>query len=130
VSAQRDGEDVQMRVGSELGHAWYQDVLTVPSRSTRTLEIVTARSDAWQGNSTGGIYRLRILPQTTVRPTHVKVSISAPAGTRIAWTSEPMVVTGSTAVWEADPRAPVTLEVRFGAPIPLGWWRNLTRPLT
>ncbi len=129
VRAERDGKDVELRVGSELGHPWYQDVVTVPSRSTSTLEMVTARHEVWQGNSTGGIYRVRIMPQTTVQPTHVTVTIEAPGGTHIAWTSEPMNVSGGTAVWEGDPAAALTLQVRFGAPIPLGWWRNLTRPL-
>lgn len=130
VSAQRDGEDVKLRVGEELGHHWYQDVMVVPSRTSSSLRIVTSRGDAWQGNSTGGTYALRILPQTTVKTTHVRVKIHAPAGTRISWTSEPMDVQGGAATWEGDPRGPLTLEVRFGAPIPLSWWRNLTRPLT
>lgn len=128
--AQRDGRDQKLRVGSELGYAWYQDVMVVPAGSTGTLSMVTSREDAWRGNNTGGSYRLRILPQTTVRPTPIEVTIQSPAGTRIGWTSEPMRVEGSTATWRGEPRGPVTLEVRFGAPIPLGWWRNLIRPLT
>ena len=91
--------------------------------------MITTREDAWRGNSTGGSYRLRILPQTTVRPTPIQVTIQAPSGTRIGWTSEPMEVDGATAVWSGEPRGPITLEVHFGAPIPLGWWRNLIRPL-
>ncbi len=128
--AQRDGKDAQLRVGSELGHAWYQDVMVVPAGTTRTLHMVTSRNDAWSGNDTGGSYRLRILPQTTVHPTSFRATIHAPGGTRISWTSEPMQVNGATAVWSGQPRGPVTLEVRFGATIPLSWWRNLIRPLT
>ena len=130
TQAQRDGREKKLRVGSELGYAWYQDVMVVPSGSKGTLRMVTSRENAWRGNGTGGSYRLRILPQTTVRPTPIQVAIQAPAGTKIGWTSEPMEVAGSTAIWRGEPRGPVTLEVRFGAPIPLGWWRNLLRPLT
>lgn len=129
-AAKRDGRDIELRVGSELGYAWYQDVMVVPAGSTGTLQLVTSRDGAWLGNNTGGSYLLRILPQTTVHPTTYRVTIQAPSGTQISWTSEPMDVEGGTAIWNGEPRGPITLEVRFGAPIPLSWWRNLTRPLT
>jgi len=129
VSAQRNGADVGMRVGSELGYPWYQDFFTIPAGTTGTLEVVTSRQDVWQGNSSGGTYTLSVLPQTTVKPTTLHVTIHAPAGTRIAWTSEPMQVDGGTASWTGQPQGPLTLEVRFGAPMPLGWMRDVGRLL-
>lgn len=128
IQAVRDGKDVKLRVGSELGYPWYQDVMRVPSRTSGSLTVVTSRTGVWDGNSTGGDYRLRILPQTTIEPTQITVTIQAPPGTRISWTSEPMDVRGDTAVWHGTPAGPVSLEVHFGAPAPLSWWRNLTRP--
>ncbi len=127
VRAARNGKPVELRVGSEIGRPWYQDFFTTPAGTTGTLQIVTSRTGVWAGNSTGGVYRLRILPQTTVKPTRVSVSIHAPAGTRVSWTSEPMSIQGGTATWEGTPQGPMTLEVRFGASIPLSWWRDLTR---
>jgi Protein of unknown function (DUF4012) len=129
VSAQRNDKSVSMRVGSELGYPWYQSFFTVPSRTTGTLKVVTSRTNVWTGNSSGGSYRLRILPQTTVKPTEVSIAIHAPAGTHVTWSSEPMTLDGSTATWQGTPTAPLTLEVRFGAPVPLSWWRNLSRHL-
>lgn len=130
VSAQRNGSDVEMRVGSELGYPWYQDFFATPAGDTGVLKIVTSRQDAWQGNSSGGTYSLRVLPQTTAKPTKIMVTIHAPAGTRITWTSEPMEVDGGTAVWSGEPQGPQTLEVRFSAPIPLRWARDAGRAIS
>jgi hypothetical protein len=127
VRAAHDGKPVSLRVGSELGRPWYQYVSVTGAGTTGTLQIVTSRTGVWAGNSTGGVYRLRILPQTTVQPTKITVSIHAPAGTRVSWTSEPMTIKGGTASWAGTPQGPVTLEVHFGASIPLSWWRDLTR---
>jgi hypothetical protein len=129
VSAQRDGADVGLRVGSELGYPWYQDFFTIPAGSTGTLKMVTSRQGVWQGNSSGGTYALTVLPQTTVKPTKIRVTIHAPSGTRIGWTSEPMEIDGGTAVWTGEPQGVLTLEVRFGAPVPIRWLRDIGRLL-
>jgi hypothetical protein len=129
VSAQRNGADEAMRVGSELGYPWYQDFYATPAGRTSDLKIVTSRQNAWQGNSSGGTYSLRVLPQTTAKPTRFIVTIHAPAGTRITWTSQPMEVDGGTAVWTGEPEGPMTLDVRFAAPIPLRWVRDAARAL-
>ena len=129
VSAQRNGQDVGLRVGSELGYPWYQDFFTIPAGQTGTLNVVTSRQGVWDGNSSGGTYALTVLPQTTIKPTKMRITIHAPAGTRIGWTSEPMEVDGGTAVWTGEPQGPVTLEVRFAAPVPLRWLRDGSRLL-
>lgn len=129
IEAQRNGEDRGMRVGSELGFPWYQDFFTIPSGETGTLRLVTRREGVWRGDSSGGSYRLTLLTQTTVKPTEVSVTIHAPEGTRITWTSEEMSVDGATAVWRGTPGPRLDLQVRFSAPLPLRWWRNATRGL-
>ncbi|MGZ5328466.1 MAG: DUF4012 domain-containing protein [Actinomycetota bacterium] len=128
-SAERNGEQRTMRVGSELGFPWYQDFFTIPSGETGTLRLVTKRAGVWQGNSSGGSYRLTMLTQTAARPTEVSVTIHAPEGTRITWTNEDMAVDGGTAVWRGTPGPRLELEVRFSAPAPLRWWRNAVRLL-
>jgi hypothetical protein len=129
IGAQRNGTDEGLRVGSELGYPWYADFYATPAGQTSDLKVVTSRQNAWEGNSSGGSYSLRLLPQTTAKPTRFIVTIHAPAGTRITWTSEPMQVDGGTAVWTGEPQGPMTLEVRFAAPIPLRWVRDATRAL-
>jgi hypothetical protein len=83
----------------------------------------------WQGNGSGGIYRLVFLGQPTIQPTDLRVSITSPPGTDVVWTNEPMALDGPTAVWQGTTTARTMLEVRFRAPLPLRWWRDVVRPL-
>jgi hypothetical protein len=119
---------VDVAPGIENGVAWYRDYRTIPSGKTGTFQISTHTTGVWSGNSSGGTYRLTFFGQPTIDPTTVDVSITAPDGTRIAWTSEPMTVDGSTATWSGDPASELTLVVRFRAPLPLRVVRDLTRP--
>jgi hypothetical protein len=129
ISATRDGDDLPLRVGSELGLPWYQDFAVTPAGEETVWSVVTKRVGVWQGNSSGGIYRLTVLPQTTPRPTEFVVTIHAPAGTSVTWTNRPMEVDGGTATWRGTPSSVTDLVVSFRAPLPLRWWRNAVRLL-
>jgi hypothetical protein len=130
ASATRDGKSVSVATGSENGVPWLQDYRTIPAGSTGTLSVVWRSSDVWSGNSSGGSYQLTLLGQTTIRPTDVSVTIQAPSGTHIVWTSTPMAVDGGTATWRGSPSSALTLEVRFQAPLPLRWSRDVSRPIS
>lgn len=129
LEATRDGEPIGVVSGSEAGLDWYRDYRTIPAGQTGTLALSWRTEGVWEGNSSGGRYRLTLLGQPTLRPTEVTVTITAPAGTTIAWTSEPMSVTRDTATWHGELESTRELEVRFQAPVPLRWWRNVTRTL-
>jgi hypothetical protein len=129
IEATRDGVDIAMRVGEELGRPWYQDFYTTPGGATSILNIATRRHGVWTGNSSGGTYRLVILPQTTIDPTHVEVRIRPPSGTDIVSTSETMQLQDGEAIWRGEPEGSMELVVRFRAPLLLRWWRNAIRPL-
>ncbi|MGZ8631433.1 MAG: DUF4012 domain-containing protein [Actinomycetota bacterium] len=129
IQATRNERNVGLRAGEELGHAWYQDFYATHGGDTTTLSIVTRRADVWQGNSSGGTYRVVVLPQTTVQPTETTIEVVAPGGTRVTWTSEPMSIDGDRAVWAGVPEGRTVLVVRFRAPAPVRWWRNLVRAL-
>jgi hypothetical protein len=57
------------------------------------------------------------------------VTIHAPSGTHVVWTSEPMTIDGDVATWTGTPAAAVDLSVRFEASLPLRIVRDLTRPI-
>jgi hypothetical protein len=128
IDAGADGEPVTLDVGSEAGVPWFRDFATIPSGSQRWLEVTTHTQGVWEGNGSGGVYRLTVLGQTTIRPTQVRIRIQAPTGTEISWTSDDMTIDGNAAMWEGDGRPRLELEVRFSAPTTLRWWRNVTRP--
>ena len=129
ADATRDGRPTSLRVGSELGLPWYQDYVTIPSDAQYDLKVRTAAEGVWRGNSSGGTYRLTFLGQTTIRPTDVQITVHAPAGTAITWTSQPMHVDGGTATWSGTPGPRLQLDMSFRAPLPLRLWRDLARTL-
>ena len=129
VEAHRNDRPIGLTPGEELDRPWFQDFFTTPGGDETTLSIVTHRDDVWQGNSSGGTYRLIVLPQTTVKPTETTIEIEAPAGTNVTWTSERMTIDGSRAVWTGVPQGRTEIVVRFRAPAPIRWWRNAVRAL-
>jgi hypothetical protein len=129
TGAARDGAPVSVATGSELGLTWYRDYRPIPAGETGTLAVSWHGRDVWHGNGSGGSYRLVFLGQPTIQPTDLRVSITSPPGTNVVWTSEPMALDGRTAVWQGTPEARTTLEIRFRAPLPLRWWRDVLRPL-
>ena len=106
-----------------------QDYRTIAANDQGQLSLTWRARDVWEGNSSGGSYTLTYAGQSTIRPTDVRVTIHAPPGTDIIWTSEPMAIEGGTATWEGSPASGQTLEVRFRAPLPLRYLRDVTRPV-
>jgi len=127
AGAERDAREIKVREGLEGGRRFYYDFGRLQAGGTSTFRTVTKRVGTWQGDLSSGSYRLTILPQTTIIPTQFAVRIVAPEGTNIVWASEPLEVAGGTATWAGVvPDGPLTLEVRFQAPVPARWWRNVT----
>jgi hypothetical protein len=126
--ADRDGQPIEVAAGSEKGVAWLRDYRTIGAGTTGTLSLAWRSAGVWSGSSSGGSYRLTVRGQPTARPTQMTVTIHAPAGTDIVWTSEPMAVDGGTAIWTGTPSGATDLMVRFQAPLPLRIVRDLTRP--
>ena len=129
LTATRDGTDVALATGSENGIPWLADYGTIPAGGEGTLALTWRADDVWEGNGSGGRYDLTFFGQPTVQPTDLHVTIHTPAGTDVIWTSEAMAVDGDTASWEGSPSSRTTLSVRFRAPLPLRYLRNVTRPI-
>ncbi len=126
VSARRDGEEIALRAGTELGHPFFRDYFGTPRGATSELEVTLYRPGAWRGGPTGGTYRLRLLAQHTLRPTRVSIEIRAPAGMRFTSASPGVAFDGATARWSGSPRRVLELELRFAPPLLDRWWRALT----
>jgi HAMP domain-containing protein len=128
VESLAEGEEIELAAGSEGGVPWFRDFATIPRGETRTLELTTRTEAVWDGNGSGGSYRITVLGQTTIRPTELRLRIVPPTGTDIVWTSEEMTIDEGAATWVGEAPSRLDLEVRFRAPLPLRWWRNVLRP--
>ncbi|MBI2237913.1 MAG: DUF4012 domain-containing protein [Actinobacteria bacterium] len=128
--AERNGREVEVGSGTDLGHPFFQDYFKVPSGRSADLALSWSLSDAWEGNSSGGTYRLTILSQTPVRPIDLRVEVRAPEGMRVVRMSDPMRLEGDAAVWEGNPARRLELEVAFRPPLLVRLWRDFTRFLS
>ena len=54
------------------------------------------------------------------------MTVVAPPGSRIVWTSEPMAVEDDTATWTGTLDGDTALEMRFRTTFLTRWWRSLT----
>jgi Protein of unknown function (DUF4012) len=129
TSSERDGTRVPLTAGSELGIPWFRDYTTIPSGETGSWSLDWHTSGVWDGNSSGGTYRLTYLGQPTIRPTTLDLRVQAPPGTRVVWTNVPMTLDGGVATWEGTPQPRAVFVVRFRAPLPLRLLRDVTRPV-
>jgi hypothetical protein len=123
----RQGHPTRLKSGSELGHPFFQDYFRIPSGATSSSAYRMSVPGAWEGNSSGGSYRLSFANQVTIRPTHLSISVQAPPGMHVTDTSVPMEVDGGLAVWEGVPGRRLDLRVDFQPSLPLRLWRDVGR---
>ncbi len=126
IQARRDGAETLVNTGTENGMVFFRDYRPIPAGGEGTYGVSWHTRDVWTGDTWDGRYRLTIAGQTTIVPTEMTVSITAPPGAMIAWTSEPMEVEGDVAVWSGTPGPSTVLEIRFRSAFPTRWWRTLT----
>jgi hypothetical protein len=113
VRAEREGEPVSLREGSELGYRLYRDYFTIPSGEDRTLTVTTESRGAWTGDASAGSYRLTVVGQTTIRPTVVTVVIRAPLGMRFTSSSDDVVLERDRATWTGVLGDELRIELSF-----------------
>ena len=128
--AEIDGTPIPVRTKVDLGLRYFQHYYAIPSGQQRTLRVSWEDPDAWDGNSSGGVYRMTFTNQVTIRPAHVRIRIDPPAGMDVVSVSSPMRVVEGSAVYEGVPGSRLDLEVTFAPPTPVRLWRNVTRFLT
>ena len=112
TGSQEDGRDLVLETHREFGLPVYAGFLHVKAAQTKRIQLAFQMRDAWQGDRTGGTYRLRLQGQPSL-PTTATVSIRVPQGMGIAWTNVPMHVEGGVATWRGSLQGSQDLEVRF-----------------
>ena len=125
-----DGAPVQAGTRADLGVRYVQRYFAIQSGRERTLQVSWATPRAWEGNSSGGVYRMTFANQVTIRPAYVRIRIDPPAGMHIVSVSDPMRVVDGSAVYEGVPGSRLDLEVAFAPSLPDRLWRNVARFLT
>jgi uncharacterized protein DUF4012 len=110
--ATKDGTDTILEAHRERGHAVYAGFLEMKPSQSRRVALSLDLPRAWAGDHAAGSYRLRVQGQTTLA-TRATVTIRAPQGMAIAWTSVPMRVQGGVATWQGPLAGTKDFEVRF-----------------
>ena len=127
LAASRDGRVTKVASGTEGDLSWYRDYRKIPAAATGALSVTWRAHRVWEGNTSGGVYRLTFLGQVTLRPTPLRISVTLPPGTRAVWSNLPIRSDGNTAVWQGTVQPRMYLEIRFQAPTLTRWWRNTDR---
>jgi hypothetical protein len=125
-SATRNDEPVELSRYRMDGYPYFEDYVRTASGATASISADLVLTQAWDGDDRGGTYRLSFIRQTTVRPTTVRVSISAPDGMRFTSWDDRLSLDGDRLVYEGTPSGDLDLEASFAPPLPLRIWRTLT----
>jgi hypothetical protein len=128
--AELDGRAQDLQTGLERGYRYYRGEIRVPSGRTGTFRTDLDLPTAWDGNSSGGTYRLTFLNQTTIQPTDVRIEIRVPDGMEVRSMSGVLRREGDAVVYEGTPGRMLELEVSFSPSLPTRMWRNVTRVFT
>jgi hypothetical protein len=125
--AELDGTPTDVQTGVDLGVRYLRHYYAIPSGEERELGLVWDDPAAWEGNSSGGVFRMTFANQVTVRPTTLEIRIEPPEGMEITSATAPLTVREGAAVYNGEAGARLDLEVEFGPSLPVRVWRNTLR---
>ena len=128
--ARMNGAPVEVATDVDLGIRYVQHYYSIRSGEQKTLFLSWDDPSAWEGNSSGGIYRMTFTNQVTIRPATLDLLIEPPDGMRIVSVEPPLRIVGGAAVYQGEPGPRLDVEIEFGPPLPARLWRNVTRFLT
>ncbi len=123
-------EPIEGSFRSDLGIRYFQRYFSILSGGEATLRLSWDDPQAWEGNSSGGIYRMVFTNQVTIRPATLNLRIEPPEGMQIASVSSPLEIVDGAAVYVGEPGARLDVMVDFRPELPVRLWRNVTRFLT
>jgi hypothetical protein len=125
-----DGEAIDTGLHEELGHPYLATYQRIAPGAISELRERLSLPEAWQGNSSGGTYRLHVAAQPSINHDRVRVNVVLPPGMQATEASPEFDLEGDRAVYEGVPGADLDLWVRFRPGLPARLWRDLTRFLS
>ena len=126
-AAEVDGEELDTGLHEELGHRYLATYQRIAPGATSTLRERLLLPQAWEGSSSGGIYRLHVATQAMINADDLRVEITLPPGMQATEMSPELRLEGDLAVYRGSPTADLDLWVRFRPALPLRIWRDVTR---
>jgi hypothetical protein len=125
-----DGAPIRAATRVDLGMRYVQHYFAIRAGGEKTLGLSWDDPRAWEGNSSGGVFRMTYTGQVTIRPTTLHLRIEPPDDMQIVSASPPLRIVGGAAVYEGQGEPSLDIVVGFRPPVPLRFWRNVTRFLT
>jgi hypothetical protein len=129
-SATRGGEPAKLSRYRMGDYPYYEDYVRTPSGETASITAHLVLSRAWEGDDRGGTYRLSFVGQTTIHPTRLRVSITAPEGMSFTSFDERLSGDGDRLTYDGTPFGDLDLEVSFSPALPIRIWRSVVRIVT
>lgn len=127
-----DGGEPNLVRHRDLGLPVYAGFFEVKPARSRRVTLSLDLPQAWEGDRASGSYHLRVQGQPALS-TVVAVTVRAPEGMGIAWTSVPMQVEGGVATWRGPLNGARDFEVRFQrgffGRVWVRVWSFLTKPV-
>jgi Protein of unknown function (DUF4012) len=125
--AELEGTPVDVQTGVDLGVRYLRHYYAIPSGERRELRLVWDDPAAWDGNTSGGVFRLTFANQVTVRPATLGIRIEPPAGMDITSVTIPLTVRAGAAVYNGEAGRRLDVEVEVGPSLLVRLWRNTLR---
>jgi len=121
-----DGKPLPPGQAEEGGLTLFTSDPTVDAQETRTIAYDFALQNVWQGDASGGTYRLHLQGQPTIKPTKASVSIAVPDGMEVVSASEGTQIAGDTVLWTGEVGKGVDIEIAFQPPFLSRTWTQIT----
>ena len=130
LEARLDGAPIRAATRVDLGMRYVQHYYAIRAGGEKTLGVSWDDPRAWEGNGSGGVFRMTYTGQVTIRPTTLHLRIEPPDDMQIVSASPPLRIVGGAAVYDGEAEPSLDIVVGFRPPLPLRFWRNVTRFLT
>ncbi|HXF36561.1 MAG TPA: DUF4012 domain-containing protein, partial [Actinomycetota bacterium] len=126
----QDARRLDLRGGVERGYPFLRTFVRIPRGDTLRLAASFELSEAWDGDGSGGTYRLTVLTPPTIEPVRVSIAIRLPPGMGLRWSDPALEREGDALRYEGTPGRRLDIAVRFEPPLPVRLWRDLLEVLS